>query len=371
MTVALFADNDPVARRPRRGRSWIGWTLIAAALVAVTVVALTPAPYVIEKPGPVYNTLGTTSVEGEDVPLIEIPDEETYDTDGSLDMLTVTITGNRSNSINWLDTALAWLSPSQAVVDIDDVYPVGVTVEQSNEQSQVEMQNSQKEAIAAALNDLGYTFSSTLTIAQVVEGSPAEGSIEEGDVITKVNGEKFADVTALKAAIAENGAGTPAKISLVRDGKTKTVEVTPVIPEGATAPIIGVVIGSEYDFPFDVTIQLDNVGGPSAGQMFALGIIDKLTPGSITGGENVAGTGTITASGEVGAIGGIRQKMYGAKDAGAEYFLAPVDNCNEVTGHIPSGLTVFAITTLDDSLAALEAISTGADSSGLPTCPSS
>jgi PDZ domain-containing protein len=120
-----------------------------------------------------------------------------------------------------------------------------------------------------------------------------------------------------------------------------------------------------------VTIQLDNVGGPSAGQMFALGIIDKLTPGSITGGENVAGTGTITAGGEVGPIGGIRQKMYGAKDAGAEYFLAPVDNCNEVTGHIPSGLTVFAITTLDDSLAALEAISTGADSSALPTCPAS
>jgi PDZ domain-containing protein len=148
-------------------------------------------------------------------------------------------------------------------------------------------------------------------------------------------------------------------------------DITPSIPEGATAPIIGVVISSEYDFPFDVTIQLDNVGGPSAGQMFALGIIDKLTPGSITGGENVAGTGTITAAGDVGAIGGIRQKMYGAKDAGADYFLAPESNCDEVTGHIPAGLTVFAIETLDDSLAALEAISTGADTSELPTCPAS
>ena len=123
-----------------------------------------------------------------------------------------------------------------------------------------------------------------------------------------------------------------------------------------------------YDYPFTVKIQLENVGGPSAGQMFALGIIDKLTPGSLTGGKRVAGTGTIDAQGTIGPIGGIRQKMYGAQRAGATIFLAPAGDCNEVVGHIPSGLKVFAVKTLSDSLAVLKAVSTGASTASLKGC---
>jgi PDZ domain-containing protein len=106
--------------------------------------------------------------------------------------------------------------------------------------------------------------------------------------------------------------------------------------------------------------------------MFALGIMDKLTPGSLNGGKRVAGTGTIDNTGDVGAIGGIRQKMYAARDTGgASYFLAPASNCNEVTGHIPAGLQVFAVKTLADSLKVLDAVSSGKSTQGLPTCPSS
>ena len=133
-------------------------------------------------------------------------------------------------------------------------------------------------------------------------------------------------------------------------------------------PIIGVFVGGDYEFPIEVRIQLENVGGPSAGMMFALGIIDKLTPGELNGGENVAGTGPISGSGEVGAIGGIRQKMWGAVRSGADWFLAPASNCGEVVGHVPSGLTVFAVATLDDALTALSAIADGADTASLPTC---
>jgi PDZ domain-containing protein len=102
--------------------------------------------------------------------------------------------------------------------------------------------------------------------------------------------------------------------------------------------------------------------------MFALGIIDKLTPGALTGGASIAGTGTITSTGAVGPIGGIRQKLYGASHAGAKWFLAPAGNCDEVVGHIPDGLTVLAVRTLDDSVAAVEAIGTHADTGSLPTC---
>jgi PDZ domain-containing protein len=131
----------------------------------------------------------------------------------------------------------------------------------------------------------------------------------------------------LRAIIAKSGAGIPLSITVERAGETKTVRVTPELSTDAKpVPIIGIFPAISYTYPFEVKIQLQDVGGPSAGQMFALGIIDKLTPGSITGGAKVAGTGTIDAAGNVGAIGGIRQKLYGARDAGATWFLAPYSN---------------------------------------------
>jgi PDZ domain-containing protein len=370
--LAIFADTEPVAP-PRRRRSWIGWSLVAVAVLGVTTVALLPSSYVIEKPGPVFDTLGSVQVSGKDVPLIDIPSStKQYATTGSLDMLTVTIAGTREQPESWLDTAIGWLTPSDNVLPVDDVYPKGTTVEQSNEQGAVDMQNSQKEAVAAALTSLGYDFSSTLTVDSVLKGSPADGQLEKGDIVTAVNGEKFKDVSALRGLILKNGTDAAATIAITRSGAAKTLRITPVLstPEdGETAsPILGITLASEYDFPIDVKIQLENVGGPSAGQMFALGIIDKLTPGALTGGAKVAGTGTITGAGEIGAIGGIRQKMYGAKNAGATYFLAPKSNCDEVVGHVPSGLTVFAVSKLSDSLKVLKAISTDASTSSLPTC---
>ena len=368
--MAIFTDLTPDPGPRRRSTGWIGWSILGVALVGVTVVALVPAPYVIEQPGPVYNTLGAVKIDGSDVQMIQIPSEKTYPTDGTLDMLTVSVRGNRENLPNWLEIASAYFDPSKAVVPIDAIYPVGVTVEESNKQGEVDMQNSQKEAIAAALTELGYNFTSSLTVVGTQPDSPADGILDADDVIVSVNGKSFTDVTGLRGEIAANGTDSPAEIDIVRDGKPMTLDITPVLSAGDDpTPIVGITVGGDYQFPFDVKIQLDNVGGPSAGMMFALGIIDKLTPDALNGGQDVAGTGTISATGDVGPIGGIRQKLYGARDAGAEWFLAPESNCNEVTGHIPAGLTVFAVKTLDDSLAALAAIKSGGDTSSLPTCP--
>lgn len=370
--MAIFTDIQPEPRHHRYGGGWVGWLLLTIALIGIVVVALLPAPYVIEQPGPVYDTLGDVRIDGDDVPMIQIPMADTYPTEGSLDMLTVSVVGNRENPPNWLDIAVAYFDPSKAVVPVDEVYPLGLSVEDSNQQGQVDMANSQKEAVAAALTELGYEFSSTLSVVEAQKGGPSDGLLLPGDQIKTLNGQVFADVTGLRAAIAENGVSKPADVVIERDGVEQTLRINPVLSEGDNpTPIIGIIVGSEYDFPIDVDIQLQNVGGPSAGMMFALGIIDKLTPGAVNGGEQVAGTGTISGSGEVGPIGGIRQKLYGAKAAGADWFFAPESNCNEVTGHIPAGLTVFAIETLDDALTALEAISAGKDTSSLPTCPTS
>ena len=367
--MALFTDIEPDPPR-RRGGGWVGWILLALALIGIVVVALMPAPYVIEQPGPVYDTLGDVSIGGEMQPMIQIPMEETFPTTGSLDMLTVSIRGNRQNLPNWLEIATAYFDPSKAIIPVDLVFPEGLTVEDSNQQGAVDMQNSQKEAIAAALTHLGYDVPSTVTVVDTNPDGPSQDVLLAGDILVSLNGETFPDVTGLRAAIADNGTSTPADIVVVRDGVEETFRIIPELSEGENpVPVIGIIAGSDYDFPFTVTIQLENVGGPSAGMMFALGIIDKLTDGALNGGEHVAGTGTISSTGEVGPIGGIRQKMYGALGAGADFFLAPESNCDEVTGHIPAGLEVFAVANLDDALDVLDTISSGADLGSLARCP--
>nr|WP_240921397.1 S16 family serine protease [Microbacterium excoecariae] len=226
------------------------------------------------------------------------------------------------------------------------------------------MTDSQGQAAAAALTQLGYEVPADIRVAAFAEDAPAEGILAVDDRIVAANGQELADVSELQEIIGA-GEGDPVELTIERDGARASETITPVERDGAW--IIGVSLSTTYDLPVDVTIQLDNVGGPSAGTMFALGIIDVLTPEELTGGEPIAGTGTITATGEVGPIGGIRQKLYGARDAGAEYFLAPEENCDEVVGHVPSGLQVVRVGTLDDALAAVDAIAAGAPED-LPAC---
>ena len=370
--MALFIDerHSPVHTQSRRRITILGWILLVVAVFGTLAFTLVPAPYVIEQPGPVFNTLGTVANGSKKVPMIEIPGQRTYPTGGALDMLTVNISGSRERPPSWFEVAQAYLDSSKAVLPLDAVYPLGTSVEQSNAQAAVDMQNSQKDAVAAALTRLGYVLPASLTVGGLSPKSPSSGLLEKGDTIVSVDGQSTDSVLGLRAIIAKTGAGTPVSIAIEREGVTKTVQVTPELSGGVDpVPIVGIFPAIVYNYPFDVKIQLENVGGPSAGQMFALGIIDKLTPGKLNGGANVAGTGTIDGDGVVGPIGGIRQKLYGARAAGATWFLAPYANCDEVTGHIPGGIQVLAVKTLDDSLAALKAIASGSSTSGLLACP--
>ncbi|WP_348787269.1 PDZ domain-containing protein [Leifsonia sp. NPDC080035] len=380
--MTLFTGDETPSSPSGRGervapprRVVIGWAAVAVALVLSLVLALAPAPFVIEQPGPVFNTLGTDQSVGSDPskdakPLISIPDKTTYPTSGSLDLLTVSVVGNPESRPSWFEIVRAWFDPSRAVQPIDAVFPPGTTTEQSNAQNAALMVDSQQDAVAAALNQLGYEFPQSVAVKQVIEKTPAAAVLKEGDEITSVNGDSVKSIQGLRSLVAKNGTDKPAEIGIVRDGAASTVSLTPTEANGQ--PVLGIGAGMDYTFPFDVKIQLDNVGGPSAGQMFALGIIDKLTPGELNGGKRVAGTGTIDNAGTIGAIGGIRQKMYAARDTGgASYFLAPASNCDEVTGHIPAGLHVFAVKTLSDSLKALKAVSSGGSTASLPTCPAS
>lgn len=368
--MALFSDQHRDDRPTRRG-SRVGWTFLIIAILGTLGFTLVPAPYVIEEPGPVFNTLGTVPNGSKQVPLIEIPGQKTYPTSGALDMLTVNVSGNRDQPPSWFDVARAWLDPSRAVVPVDAIYPIGTTVEQSNQQATVDMQNSQKDAVAAALTHLGYTLPTTVLVGGFSPDSPASAVLKTGDVIVSVNGQAVSSVLGLRAIVAKGGAGVPLTLVISRARAEQTVQITPVLStDRKPVPIIGIFPSVSYTLPFDVKIELENVGGPSAGQMFALGIIDKLTAGYLNGGARVAGTGTIDGDGNIGPIGGIRQKLYGAVNSGATWFLAPYSNCAEVVGHVPSGIKVLAVRNLDDSLLALTAIKSGSSTSGLLSCTS-
>lgn len=371
----LFPDPGPVQpqrRAKKRRGARVGSAAIAVALVALAGMSFLPTGSVIQQPGPVFDTLGSvTASDGEEIPLITVTGAETYPTGGSLDLTTVQVRGNRESTPSWFELALAWFDPSRAIMPLDAVFPPDQTTEQRDEMSAQDMINSQQDGIAAALFALGHDVGTEVRVVSIADASPAAGVLEIGDVVRSANGEVIDTNDRLRELIQE-GEGEPLHLVIERAGAEQEATVMPTLvvdkasPEGSWR--MGVGITHDYDFPIDVSIQLDNVGGPSAGQMFALGIIDMLTPGELNGGKQVAGTGTIDAEGVIGPIGGIRQKLFGALDAGAEYFLAPVVNCAEVVGHVPDGLRVFAVATLDDSLAVMEALRGDSSLDTLPTC---
>ena len=351
-------------------RPAIGTILGAVAIALVLVVALLPSPYAVEQPGPVFDTLGSSGTGKDKAPLISIPDRRTYPTSGRLDLLTVSVLGSVSGGPSWLDLAEAWLDPRKAVIPLEAVFPRGETQQQAERESADEMTGSQQSAVAAALTQLGYDVQGRVTIGTVQPGSAAAGSLRAGDVVTSYDGEAIRDSCALQNAVLQHGVSS-ASVVVTRDGASRTIRVVPKRVSdgsGGTRPLLGVSTSAKITPPFPVTLRIEDVGGPSAGMLFALGIVDKLTPGAITGGRHVAGTGTICGDGEVGAIGGIVQKMAAARAAGATLFHAPRSNCDEVVGHIPSGLDVVPVTTLSGAIETLEHVRDQGSAAGLPTC---
>jgi PDZ domain-containing protein len=346
--------------------------LAVVALLLVLVVAFLPSPYAIERPGPVFDTLGTTEIGGVRTPLISVPGRRTYPTTGSLDLLTVSVLGAPSGGPPWLDLLAAWADPAQAVVPLAEIYPPGQTQRQADREGVAQMNDSQRSAIAAALTHLGYAVRGTVRVEEVEPRTAAAGVLRPGDVVRRYAGTDVHDACGLQDLVLAHGT-RPAALSFERAGAARTVTVTPRrVPAGdTTRPLLGVVTSASYTFPFPVRLRISDVGGPSAGMMFALGIVDELTPGSLTGGRTIAGTGTICGDGTVGPIGGIVQKMAAARRAGATVFLAPDGNCDEVAGHIPQGLSVYSVKSLSGALDVLKTLTSARSRAGLATCRSS
>jgi PDZ domain-containing protein len=340
--------------------------LTLVTLVATMAVALSrPVPYVQLSPGPVYNALG----ENQGSPVVSIDGAKTYPTDGSLGITTVFETGSPGTRLTLSQALRGWVDPSVDVVPRDLLFPPdafdgddpGGTFQR---QGAAQMAESEQSAIVAALTYVGEPVTYDVVITDVEPGSPADGVLMPEDTLLAINGTAVPDFESVQRVMSDVAPGDDVTVKVSRDDEVMTETVTTIAnPKDPKRAYLGVYLGLGFTSLVTVDLNLDNVGGPSAGLIFSLAIVDSLTPDQLAAGRAVAGTGTITRKGRVGPIGGIVQKMYGARDDGATVFLAPRSNCGEVVGNEPDGLDVIAVRTLDDAVKALEG------DGDLPRCP--
>jgi PDZ domain-containing protein len=330
----------------RRGVTVILGALITA-LLAVGVMAF-PLPYVVLKPGPTVNTLGSDN--GKEV--IQVTKGDTSTSVGQLRLTTVGV----QPSVELVWAIRGWFSDEQAVVPRDLIYPPDQSEQQVEEQNAEEFKSSQSTAETAALRELGYPLQTFVT--EVTPNGPSAGLLQKDDVITTVDGAEVTSPSKLTQLVQAKPAGTALTVGYTRAGKAGTASIKTKATDGNT-PRIGVGIDDRQPNPYTIEIDLDEIGGPSAGLMFSLGIIDKLRPADLTGGKIIAGTGTLDVDGNVGPIGGIPQKLVGAKEAGATLFLVPADNCAEAVRNAVPGLTMAEVATVDDALTALQTFTGG------------
>ncbi len=330
--------------------------------------AFIPVPYVALRPGPTTDTLGQLGK----APLIQITGARTYPTYGHLNFVTVAYQGGPGNRIDLFTALRGWLDPDVAIVPEEAIFPKNVSTKKVEQENTEEMTSSQEAATAAAMRELHMPTVTTVVVDSVQQGLPAAGKLRPGDQIVAVDGKKVKQVPDVSAVISAHKPGDAVKFTIKRDGTESPVSLSTVASPDKTAagkPVVGVVLREKFQFPVTVKISVGDVGGPSAGLMFSLGIYDKLTPAEITGGRFIAGTGTITPEGQVGPIGGIQQKMVAAHDAGATIFLTPAQNCADAVATDPKGLRLVRVDTMHGALEALQAIHRGAEAD-IPACPS-
>ena len=361
--MTFFTKQRVRSKAMAQAKNGVGFFAGITFFIGLLTLVLLPTPYLIERPGPTFDVLG--EIDGK--PVIKINDQTSYDSEGKLDVLTVSIVGRPERTPNWIEIALAWIDPNQKVVPVEALFPPDRTTEEVRAESSAMMEVSQQGAVAAALDYLGYESPREVYVATVNQDSPSSGKLVAADFVISVNDERVTSLEQLRSIVGEWDEQDPLKVVVSRDGALITHLITPT-KDAEGNYRLGIMVGYKYDFPVDVELQLGEVGGPSGGMMFALGIIDRLSPADITGGLHIGGTGTIQESGVVGPIGGVVLKLHGAKAAGATVFLAAAGNCPEIVGNEPEGLLVVKIEKLSDAVSALEKITKNQDMASLPSC---
>lgn len=297
-------------------------------------------PVVTLLPGPIEDVLPQVKVDG----------AETYDSDGRLYLTTVGV----DDQVNFYEALLQFADHDVEVLPRHLLYPEDKTDEQVDVQNAAAMDGSKLAATVVALRASGYEIDDHpdgVRVVGVVSGSAADGRLEPGDRIIAVQDQPVEGAEQVRDTILGAEIDADVKFTIERGGDTHEVNVTAsAAPDGPRRPFVGIRLSDEFDFPIDVEIQTENIGGPSAGLMFTLAIIDKLGQTDLTSGRKIAGTGTVDLDGNIGPIGGIRQKLIAAAREGAQVFLTPQGNYEEARQYAPGGLSLVPVSTVDDAL---------------------
>lgn len=336
----------PSARHPR----WL-WPVLggmAVLLALVLTAGQMRVPFYALSPGSVEEVDDITEITG----------APTYNLNGDLYMLTVTV-----QEVNSFELAHGWFSPEVDLYRREVIRPRDVTPEEHRERNRQMMRDSRDVAITVALRHLGYEVGQTgegMLVVEVMEGLPAAGVLQAGDVITAVDGEPVTWWAEGVEAIRSKRPGQEAEFTFYRGSEERTVRLTlaehisePGQPMAGFTPDTA---NPSLQLPFPVTIDTANTGGPSAGIMYVLTILDLLTEEDLIKGNIVAGTGAIDLDGTVGPIGGVRQKVAAAQEAGARFILVPEKNYADALTAKNDGVEIFPIASLDEALAVLEGL---------------
>ncbi|QDP96469.1 PDZ domain-containing protein [Microlunatus elymi] len=341
------------------------WTAFVAALafvLAAVCLVVMPVPFVTWTPGSTTDTLG--KVNGQ--PVISISGTSTYPTSGVLELTTVSET-RADSRLSLPEALLAYFLPDRDTLPRDIIYPPGKTAAQVNSEQRVMMETSQDNAVVAALRSAGQRVVQRPAVASVRVGSPAYNKLQPGDLILTINGTDVTSNDQAEDLIRSSKPGGTLLFDVLRDRKHKLVKVSQGTDSEGGDDLAGITIGDGYEYAPDISFDLgEEIGGPSAGLVFALAIYDKITPGALLDGHRVAGTGTITADGVVGPIGGIQQKIAAASSSGATIFLVPASNCADLAG-LHTDLNLIKVASLEDAITAMDDVADG-HTTALPRC---
>jgi len=319
-----------------RGALWplyvIGALLVAGTL---SVVAWNvELPYLAYSSGPVADA--ADSIVAEDV--------EVYPPDGELLMLTIV-----SQDVNVFDAVVAGIDPTIDLIRKEAVRLPEETDEEYRNRVLEQMADSNFISIQVALDRLGYARE--IVITEIVNGVPSAEVLEPGDVVRAVDGVEVVDIEEIRSLIEAHEPGDVIPLEVEREGQPLQVQVELAEREDEPGvPMVGLVLSRLVAPPFSLAIEEGDVGGPSAGLMHTLAVIDVLSEGDLTKGHVIAGTGTIDLEGSVGAIGGIRQKVPAAEAAGASYILVPQGNFQEALTAERQEIVIVPVTSIDQAL---------------------
>jgi PDZ domain-containing protein len=314
-------------------------------------------------PGDPQNVLGSA---------IKISGTDTYPTTGKLSVTAVMIT-DPDSYITAFDIFYGWIDKDRAVLPRERVYPDGETAAEAVREGAAEMNSSQINATAAALSYLGYQIPSKLVVVGVSQQSNAHKVILLKDQILSIDKIKLNNTTDVLRYLEDKKAGEVVSVEINRSGVGVMIKKIALSPRPDGSAFIGINIQEQFDFPFDVQIKLAETGGPSGGLIFALGIVEKLTQADLIRARNIAGTGTITTDGLVGPIGGIAEKIIGAKNDGVDLFFTPINNCQDINnpdqigaGKGGKSMKIVPVATLAEAIEVLKL----PENAKLPSCKS-